>query len=690
VPFTFTPDNPLNVGSGGTDDLGQFYTIGHTYLISPDTVNAARIAVNRTAIHRLGPDFFSIPDLGVQAYSYLPHHSVLSVNGAFSLGGTTESEATFRTTTYQISDDINMVRGAHQIAFGATVAHWRSNTYAHRSSTGQYTFNADITGLGMADFLLGKLASIRQSGPNGLLMSQWYLGIYGQDAWRLSPRLTVNAGLRWEPFFPQVLRDGHIINFDYDRMVAGLRSTVYLNAPPGFYYPGDPGFPGNGGLYTNWKSIGPRVGLGWDVTGDGKTSVRASYGLSYDFVNGQYHINNLAPPWANEVIYSGGTFDDPWAGYPGGNPFPFDPTAKTVPFLQGGIFVVSPYDMKTTYVQQWSLAVQRQLPADVFLSVDYKGNGTRHLWISYPLNPAIYIPGSNCTLPNGRFISGTCSTTGASNVNQRRLLSLYNYQDIGQYVGPLDTRNDGGTASYHGMSISANRRTGNLNLSGNYTWSHCIGQDASTSTPGPNGGTVFLNIVGNRSFPTDRDSDRANCGTDRRHLFNSTVVAETPQFSNRVVRAIASGWRVSNIYRKSSGSYLSVAAGSDASRMGGNTGAQRAVQLSADVYASGKPTGPRAVYLNPGTFAVPATGTLAPNRGLRNIVGPGTWQWDASVSRIFRIDENKRIEARVEAYNVPNSFRASNPSTSITGSTFGQINNSAASRDMQFALKYVF
>jgi hypothetical protein len=306
------------------------------------------------------------------------------------------------------------------------------------------------------------------------------------------------------------------------------------------------------------------------------------------------------------------------------------------------------------------------------------------------MNPAIYFPGSNCTLPNGRFISGTCSTTGASNVNERRILSLYDYNGIGQYVGPLDARNDGGTAAYHGMSISANRRTGALNVSGNYTWSHCIGVDASTSTPGPNGGTVFLNIAGNRAFPTDRHSDRANCTTDRRHLFNSTVVAETPQFSNRMVRAIASGWRVSNIYRKSSGSYLHVNAGTDASRQGGNTNAQRAVQTSADVYAAGRPTGPRAVYLNPGTFATPATGTFAPNRGLRNIVGPGTWQWDASISRIFRIDENQRIEARVEAYNVSNSFRPQNPSTSLTGGTFGQINNSQAARDLQFALKYVF
>jgi hypothetical protein len=114
------------------------------------------------------------------------------------------------------------------------------------------------------------------------------------------------------------------------------------------------------------------------------------------------------------------------------------------------------------------------------------------------------------------------------------------------------------------------------------------------------------------------------------------------------------------------------------------------VQLSADVYAPGRPSGPRQVYLNPGTFALPETGTLAPNRGRRNIEGPGTWDWDAALSRVFRIKEGQEIEFRAEAYNVSNSFRPVNPTVTLNSSNFGLITASRATRDMQFALKYKF
>jgi hypothetical protein len=241
------------------------------------------------------------------------------------------------------------------------------------------------------------------------------------------------------------------------------------------------------------------------------------------------------------------------------------------------------------------------------------------------------------------------------------------------------------------LTLSARRATRNLNVSTNYTWSHCIGTDGTSgTTPNVNIGSVFTTVAGGRSYFTDRRADVANCTTDRRHIFNSTAVFETPRFDNSVISLLFGGWRIANIYRRSSGSFFNVTAGTDAARIGGNVGAQRAVQLSSDVYAPGRPSGPREVYLNPGTFAVPETGQLAPNRGRRNIEGPGTWDWDAAVSRIFRVREAQEIEFRVEAYNVPNSFRPVNPVTTINASNFGQIAGSRPTRDMQFALKYKF
>src|SRR5205085_10065995 len=140
--------------------------------------------------------------------------------------------------------------------------------------------------------------SFTTANPNDYSMRQWYFGAYGQDAWRATPRLTLNYGLRWEPFFTLQLVNGFIYNFDYNRFKQGIKTTVYKNAPAGFYYPGDTGFPMKSGMNRQWANFEPRVGLAWDVNGDGKMSLRASYGKAYDFVNGQYHLNTaIAPPW---------------------------------------------------------------------------------------------------------------------------------------------------------------------------------------------------------------------------------------------------------------------------------------------------------------------------------------------------------------------------------------------------------
>ena len=107
-------------------------------------------------------------------------------------------------------------------------------------------------------------------------MKQKYFGLYAQDTWKMSPTITLNYGLRWEPWFPQQHQNGAIYNFSPDRFRAGTRSTVFPQAPPGFTYPGDEGFPnGKAGMFTDWLNVAPRVGVAWDPNGDGRMSVRA-------------------------------------------------------------------------------------------------------------------------------------------------------------------------------------------------------------------------------------------------------------------------------------------------------------------------------------------------------------------------------------------------------------------------------
>src|SRR5215467_10742165 len=170
-----------------------------------------------------------------------------------------------------------MIRGTHQLSAGVNVAQARSNANSYTNSAGSFSFNGVVTGLGLTDFLLGNVSVFTQAVPNAHYMRQSWIAFYGQDTWKMNPRLTLNYGLRWEPFLPQVSPNSKAYNFDYNRFQQGVRSSVFHNAPPGLYYPGDPGFPGQSGVNKRWLNFAPRVGLAWDASGDGQTSVRASY-----------------------------------------------------------------------------------------------------------------------------------------------------------------------------------------------------------------------------------------------------------------------------------------------------------------------------------------------------------------------------------------------------------------------------
>jgi hypothetical protein len=163
---------------------------------------------------------------------------------------------------------------------------------------------------------------------------------------------------------------------------------------------------------------------------------------------------------------------------------------------------------------------------------------------------------------------------------------------------------------------------------------------------------------------------------------NFTAVAESPTFANAALRTLASGWRLAGIYRKTSGSYMTILSGEDRALTG--AGGQRAQQVLEDPYLDRDGID----YLNPRAFAQPTLGTLG-NMGRNNIEGPGTWQIDMALSRVFRIQET-RLEFRAEAFNLTNNFIRMNPNTNLRQNTFGQITTSGDARIMQFALKYVF
>jgi hypothetical protein len=255
----------------------------------------------------------------------------------------------------------------------------------------------------------------------------------------------------------------------------------------------------------------------------------------------------------------------------------------------------------------------------------------------------------------------------------------------GAKISYLVEADDGGTQNYHGMLLSVERRVSRGVSTGiNYTVSHCIGDYASLYNP------MAMHADNEYVIPNNRRFDRGNCDTDRRHVFNMTAVAETPQFSNPTLRAVATGWRLSGIYRRSSGSPLLLLAGADRALNGleGSNPNQRPNLLLASPYGD-KSAGPLSRYLNPVAFAQPDIGTLG-NVGRNSVRGPRTWAFDVSLSRTFQIREAQRLEFRAEAYNVTNSFRPQNPNGTVNNANFGVIRAAYDPRILQFALKYVF
>ena len=306
-------------------------------IFGANTVNAFRVTWNSTAVRMNDPadEFFDAPSLGVKVHTYIPGIISLGVTNGFQMHGGDAVRMILDNAAVQLSDDFTVVKGGHQIAVGGNLARWTSDTRNYARAVGDFTFDGTITGLGLADFMTGNLALLRHSGPGLLPLHQWYTGLYAQDAWRASSRVTLNAGLRWEPFFGQQIENGSISVFSHDNFLKGVRTGRFTNAPPGLLYPGDAGFPeGKSGMKTQWRNLSPRVGFAWDVAGDGRTAVRSSYGLAYDFVSAQYlYIAGSAPPFSNRVELRGRfLFEDPYASVPGGqtHPVPDTPPASAV------------------------------------------------------------------------------------------------------------------------------------------------------------------------------------------------------------------------------------------------------------------------------------------------------------------------------------------------------------------------
>jgi hypothetical protein len=695
----------LATGTPGQDNLFQSGTFGDTITMGSNKVNAFRFGWNRQAIQRINPEYFDANDLGIRnAYVGVPKMINIAVSQAFTVGSRTSAPNRYDETSYQVADDLGVVVRNHQLSFGGMWLAAQSNSDSQTFTLGTWDFTGAATNLPIADFMLGRLNQLEQGGPNWTYGRSRVLGLYAQDSWQARPNLTISLGLRWEPYIAQRYIRDQFNYFDKDAFLRGEKTSKYRNAPAGIFYPGDPQFPAGGNssmpIKNQWNKWAPRIGFVWDPARDGKTVIRSAYGIFYETQAAEFWIAvGQGPPWAGKAVVQSASFDNPYANFPGGNPFPF--VADTnAPYPQGGVFALAFPDTTPPWVHQWNFGIQRQIATDWLVSASYIGNHVNHIYGARELNPGVFIPGAGnanglCTASiDGQTVSvrvnpgAACSTP--ANLLSRRVLSLLDADGSRQaakyaYMAAWD---DTGTRSYNGLLLSMNKRlSGSFAATANYTWSHCIGHPANNLLQATAGGQVF-------NDSNNKDRDRGNCGAqDIRHNLNATGIIRIPQFSRPWVQRLAGNWRLSGIFKVRSGDHLQPIVSADRSLTGSNPGQQRADVLSPDYYGNKcrsdlRSANPTCRWLNANAFGTPALGTLG-TAGPGILVGPGEWTLDAGLTRTFEAGETQRVEFRAEANNVLNHTNLNNPSTTL-GANFGRITSAGEPRIMQFGLKYIF
>src|SRR5579871_4695714 len=669
----FDPHDILVTSMSGNVERAQTFVLGETYTINPSMVNSAHFTFGRRTDDR-GPNTNGVnaAALGVKNI-YQGTSDFLQVavsNGGFAVGCGTCALGGFNITSFQGADDVDLTRGKHQLAFGADFIRTRDVQENHYQDDGVFNFNGLYSNDPLLDFLLGKMNSFSQSGQQLNDLRQNVLGLYAQDTWHVTPRLVANVGLRWEPFLPEYDHYNRGSIFSPPAFAAGQISRIYSNAPAGSLFAGDPGVP-NSFTSRRLNNFSPRVGLVFDPTGKGTTTLRAGAGLLYDNVASfiPYRMVAQNPPFGPQVTETSGPyqFSNPWGSVPGGNPFPLPPLSKDVAFpLANAEAYLSPH-MHSPSVAQWNASVQHRFADNWIFSVSYLGNKTSHLWIGVDTNPAVYI--------SGVCGNAACSTTG--NTQARRVLSLAN-PAAGKYYSQMTMADDGVSANYNALLVSIEHRFArNYTFLANYTWSKCLGIAPVTSLGNP--GVV--------QDPNNVRGDYGPCTYDVPHLFNLTVVYLSKFTGGRFLSHLLSNWNLAPLARYQSGLPVNPVSGKDNSLTGVNNDRPNVV-LDQSTY-TGAPHGLFYQYVNPKLYTANALGAYgdAAHNSLR---GPGYFDIDLALTREFHLLEKLTLHARGEAFNLLNHPNFGLPNGNIASAAFGQITTASDPRILQASVKLVF
>jgi hypothetical protein len=726
TPYTSTlPDGGSNAVTGNSIASGKLTT-----LITPNLINEARFSYNFTRAQSSSLIPFTSQELGMtpsNPTSSLP--PTISVTGLFTSFGGIFDATKSPVTNYEYNDQISWTHGRHTIRAGFN----ETTTNFYQCSCGK--LRGSLTFNSFADFLLGESAAENGS-PTGLSNIQtssatiqlWsspnnnyehYASAFVQDDYKVSNRLTLNLGLRWE--YLGTMADRNTLGGTNGNW--GLAASVPIPPVTGTYVgwtvaqdytgPMEPGLVRrNTNLFTNgdapYHNFAPRLGAAWQPFGD-KLVIRAGGGFFYDIVYGNQLIQtgNSTPPNAAAFAYTGAqnglaTFEDPfnptvapggWAG------FLRTPTSALT--MHG----IDP-NLLTPLTFSWNSTIQYAIKPSLVVEVGYVGNRSEHQAqnVLYDI-PELATAGNplNCGAPSG------CITTNTAANAAKRLPVL------GFGIAGVSITTNSGDANYNAVQASIQKRFSHgLQFQVSYTYGRCFNDMIGL---GGGGGETA-----NQGDPTNRAQLYGPCDYTRpqRFVANYNYFIPSYQHGNKVVNTALSGWSLAGVTTIQDGYPLTIGNATGGAVYGfPDTGAAQAGGYSraemcpgytySDIVNPGPVSSKLTDYFNASAVncAIPIIGqvngvggaTGYGNSGRNIVLGPGQMNFDASILKktvVGGINENAYVEFRTDFFNLANHAQFQNPSNATVSlvsspATFGVISGTnVGPRVIQFALRYNF